>query len=55
MEPDLKYLFFIVGSLLILLGFGYIYGASEVSHESVMIENSNVNIDAFGDLYQIEN
>ena len=51
----MKYLFVIMGSLVIILLFGYFFGVQEASENLVIAENSNVNTDVFGDLHQIEN
>ena len=55
MELELKYLFVIFGSLVVLLVFGHFFGVPETSDESVITENSQINANVFGDLHQIEN
>ena len=55
MELELKYLFIIFGSLVVILVFSHFFGVPETPDESVITEDSQINTHVFGDLHQIEN
>ena len=55
MELELKYLFVIFGSLVVILVFGHFFGVSEIHDESAISEDSQINTNIIRNLHQIEN